>query len=77
MRTTDWFPCVHELVRGTAAADIWSTPLYDRAPMLALPKHLGARVTVLGDACHPMSMFKGRLRSAQGRRWMHCCHPSD
>ena len=58
-----WFPSAQDLIRGTAEADIWSTPLYDREPMAARGKELrgrgGGRVTVIGDACHPMSMFKG------------------
>ena len=78
-----WFSCARELIRRTAPADIWSTPLYDREPMQPRPPRQsqsqgqrkgkgkgkgqgqgqgqgGGRVTVLGDACHPMSMFKGR-----------------
>jgi 2-polyprenyl-6-methoxyphenol hydroxylase-like FAD-dependent oxidoreductase len=63
---TDWFPVVGKLIRATHEVDTWSTPLYDRDPMLIRKyvqkikgKSSRGRVTVLGDACHPMSMFKG------------------
>lgn len=52
------------LIQSTSEADTWSTPLYDRPPMASHAKQErgsrgGSRVTVLGDAAHPMSMFKG------------------
>eukprot|EP01039_Chlorochromonas_danica_P005536 gene5536-6099_t len=74
-RTKSWFPAVHNLIRATLPGEIWATPLYDRDPMNVTAIHnknntngssssssspsLG-RVTVVGDACHPMSMFKGQ-----------------
>jgi len=33
---------------------------YDRDPLPLLPKGQGTRVTLVGDAAHPMSMFKGQ-----------------
>jgi 2-polyprenyl-6-methoxyphenol hydroxylase-like FAD-dependent oxidoreductase len=59
---------VSVLVEDTDLSDIWATPLYDRPPM-SLRKSKSAsnrnlfpasRITVVGDACHPMSMFKGQ-----------------
>ena len=62
----EWFPSAHDLIRSTSEKDVWSTPLYDRDPMPSRSRQhykgsLGGRITVLGDACHPMSMFKGIL----------------
>jgi salicylate hydroxylase len=63
-----WMAPVTELIEHTDPSDIWATPLYDRLPM-ALRKSKSAsnqnlfpasRITVVGDACHPMSMFKGQ-----------------
>ena len=59
-RTQDCFKPVQELIRGTPKEEIWATGLYDRDPMRALSKDKGTRVTVIGDAAHPMSMFKGQ-----------------
>lgn len=64
-KTSKWFSAVHALINATMPGEIWATPLYDRDAMAVLrgpeqhQKRLG-RVTVLGDACHPMSMFKGQ-----------------
>lgn len=64
-RTLSWFPAVGDLIKATLPGEIWATPLYDRDAMIVLRGNdqiqMGAgRVTVLGDACHPMSMFKGQ-----------------
>jgi 2-polyprenyl-6-methoxyphenol hydroxylase-like FAD-dependent oxidoreductase len=64
-RTANWFPAVTDLIQSTLLGEIWATPLYDRNAMIVLrgkeQSLSGAgRVTVLGDACHPMSMFKGQ-----------------
>ena len=49
---------VRALVDGTAEDDLWSAPLYDRDAMDVDAK-CRSRATVLGDACHPMTCFKG------------------
>jgi len=60
-RTTGWFSPVEALVRHTAEAAVWATGLFDRDPLVVSKQpHLSSRVTVLGDAAHPMSMFKGQ-----------------
>lgn len=59
---------MHDMILRTDPKDVWSTPLYDRVPMtLRRSKALNnvdlfpaSRITVTGDACHPMSMFKGQ-----------------
>jgi 2-polyprenyl-6-methoxyphenol hydroxylase-like FAD-dependent oxidoreductase len=41
--------------------EAWATPLFDRNAMQLRGKQSnGSRVTCIGDACHPMSMFKGQ-----------------
>lgn len=64
-RTKDWMAPVEQLVTNTRPEDVWGTPLYDRDPMWLLDTGAsgsipGSRVTVVGDASHPMSMFKGQ-----------------
>ena len=61
-RTEGWFSPVQDLINNTPLQEIWCTPLYDRfsCPLKQRNKQTESRVTVLGDACHPMSMFKGQ-----------------
>ena len=60
-RTAGWFAPVDALVKNTAEEAVWATGLFDRDPLVvAKQPHLSSRVTVLGDAAHPMSMFKGQ-----------------
>ena len=46
------------LVDGTDPGGLWASRLYDRDAM-AVESASRSRVTVLGDACHPMTCFKG------------------
>lgn len=59
-RVSTWFPAVSDLINSTLPGEVWTTPLYDRDPMEQFSKNGGSRVSFLGDACHPMSMFKGQ-----------------
>lgn len=59
-RTSAWFPMVHAMITATDLSEIWCTALYDRHAMNPRKKEDLSRVVVLGDACHPMSMFKGQ-----------------
>lgn len=59
-RTAGWFEPVHAMIDGTPPGEVWGTGLYDRDPMTLWGGDRGSRVTVVGDACHPMSMFKGQ-----------------
>jgi 2-polyprenyl-6-methoxyphenol hydroxylase-like FAD-dependent oxidoreductase len=59
-RTQNCFEPVQDLIRETPAEEIWATGLYDRDPMQMRSKEMGTRVTIIGDAAHPMSMFKGQ-----------------
>ena len=47
-----WHPQLHEILRSVDETFIWA--LFDRAP---LPRWSCGRVTLLGDACHPMLPF--------------------
>lgn len=47
-----WHPQLREIVRAVDETFIWA--LFDRAP---LPRWSSGRVTLLGDACHPMLPF--------------------
>jgi len=59
-RVSSWFNPVQKIISNTVMSELWATPLYDRNPMEQTKSSLGSRVVVLGDACHPMSMFKGQ-----------------
>jgi salicylate hydroxylase len=47
-----WHPQLHEILRAVDETFIWA--LFDRAP---LERWSSGRVTLLGDACHPMLPF--------------------
>lgn len=59
-RVSDWFPMVADMIRNTKLEEVWCTALYDRNPMAPRKRENESRIVVLGDACHPMSMFKGQ-----------------
>jgi 2-polyprenyl-6-methoxyphenol hydroxylase-like FAD-dependent oxidoreductase len=71
IRTSGWIKPVYNMINETPLSDIWSTGLYDRNPMHVYSKQRQGKgssaiprtnslVTFIGDACHPMSMFKGK-----------------
>ena len=59
-RTAGWMEPVAEMLAQTPLQDLWATALYDRTARRLRTKQQASRVTVVGDACHPMSMFKGQ-----------------
>jgi 2-polyprenyl-6-methoxyphenol hydroxylase-like FAD-dependent oxidoreductase len=59
-RRTQWHDPVPQIMEATQAAQVTGYPVYDRA--LLAPEMLddAAQVTLIGDAAHPMSPFKGQ-----------------
>lgn len=59
-RRTQWHNPVPQIVSATVASDVTGYPAYDRE---LLPSHLTETwgpITLIGDAAHPMSPFKGQ-----------------
>jgi len=61
-RCGSWNTDLSRLLRSTDEALVSGHPVYDRAPLEAaiLRGHPQSRVTMIGDAVHPMSPFKGQ-----------------
>lgn len=55
-----WHEPVPTMLRETEPSAIWAAPMRDAPPPPPPPKGSGSVVTVLGDAAHPMGMFKGQ-----------------
>ncbi|CAF4208350.1 unnamed protein product, partial [Adineta steineri] len=57
--TKDWYEPITKLIDDTPTNDIRAGPIYDRDPLENIKKDMKC-VTLLGDAVHPMSPFKGQ-----------------
>lgn len=55
-----WHDPVPGMLEKMDPTEIWARPLYDRDPMPPPKKGTRSLVTLLGDAAHPMSPFKGQ-----------------
>ena len=59
-RRCQWHEPIPQVLAATAAAQVSGYPAYDRAILEPELLQQGNRVTLIGDAAHPMSPFKGQ-----------------
>ncbi|ABM02691.1 monooxygenase, FAD-binding protein [Psychromonas ingrahamii 37] len=59
-RRCQWHDPIPQILAATQEDKISGYPVYDRAPIEAEWLARGAKVTLIGDAAHPMSPFKGQ-----------------
>lgn len=59
-RRTQWHDPVPQILAATQEAQISGYPVYDRELLKSELLQKGGQVTLIGDAAHPMSPFKGQ-----------------
>jgi 2-polyprenyl-6-methoxyphenol hydroxylase-like FAD-dependent oxidoreductase len=59
-QSTQWHSPIPEIVAATPVQKISGYPVYDRALLKKELLEKGKQITLLGDAAHPMSPFKGQ-----------------
>jgi len=59
-RRCQWHDPIPQILAATQEAQISGYPVYDRALLESELLEKGAQVTLIGDAAHPMSPFKGQ-----------------
>jgi 2-polyprenyl-6-methoxyphenol hydroxylase-like FAD-dependent oxidoreductase len=59
-RRTQWHDPIPQILAATQTAQISGYPVYDRPLLKAELLEKEAKVTLIGDAAHPMSPFKGQ-----------------
>jgi 2-polyprenyl-6-methoxyphenol hydroxylase-like FAD-dependent oxidoreductase len=60
IRKTNWHTPIPQIIANTAIEKISGYPAYDRAILTDQSMKEAGQVTLLGDAAHPMSPFKGQ-----------------
>jgi 2-polyprenyl-6-methoxyphenol hydroxylase-like FAD-dependent oxidoreductase len=60
VRRTQWHAPIPQILAATLEAQISGYPVYDRALLNPELLKKGTHVTLIGDAAHPMSPFKGQ-----------------
>ena len=59
-RRTQWHDPIPQILAATLEAQISGYPVYDRELLQSELLEKGGKVTLIGDAAHPMSPFKGQ-----------------
>jgi len=59
-RRTQWHSPIPQIVDATAAAQVSGYPVYDRTLLTTAQFENAGNSTLIGDAAHPMSPFKGQ-----------------
>ena len=59
-RRCQWHDPIPQILAATLEAQVSGYPVYDRALLESKLLEKGAQVTLIGDAAHPMSPFKGQ-----------------
>lgn len=59
-RRTQWHDPIPQILAATQAAQVSGYPVYDRELLKSELLEKGGPVTLIGDAAHPMSPFKGQ-----------------
>ena len=59
-RRCQWHDPIPQILAATLEAQVTGYPVYDRALLEPELLQKGAKVTLIGDAAHPMSPFKGQ-----------------
>lgn len=59
-RRTQWHEPIPQILRATPEAQISGYPVYDRELLKPELLEKGEQITLIGDAAHPMSPFKGQ-----------------
>ena len=59
-RRCQWHAPIPQILAATQEAQVSGYPVYDRALLESELLEKGAQVTLIGDAAHPMSPFKGQ-----------------